>query len=131
MKTLLLDVENEKVEVIDIEPELSEFYRVLNCDCIDIVRRCINGKWFDVMCDDEGLLKDHPKWSALCGSLEVMLVGNLLFLHHDDEGNPFGLDDDEIRFLKSQILMISVRGQRPYPILTDCEYFQNSSKCEL
>ena len=51
MKFLLLDVKNEKVETVDIEPTLDEYYRLLDCRCIDIPSRIIGGRVFDIICD--------------------------------------------------------------------------------
>lgn len=40
---VLVDVEKETVSKIEIKDELDEFYRILNCSCIDIVSRRIGG----------------------------------------------------------------------------------------
>ena len=41
---VLLDVENKKVEAIEIADDLKKYYEVLNCTCIDIVQRRIGQK---------------------------------------------------------------------------------------
>ena len=126
MKFLLLDVKNEKVEAIDIEPTLDEYYRVLDCDIIDIPTRYIGGRKFDIICDDEALLKDDTKISAINRNGGAMLGGNLLFCHHDNEGNTVGLEDEEIEFLKDKIHVLSTRlFSDGYPMLTRCEFFSN------
>ena len=78
MKTILLNVYEEKVQIIDIEPTLDEYYKTLDCSCIDIVERKIGGKFYDVMCDDEGLFREPQKISAINDMGEPMFVGNLL-----------------------------------------------------
>lgn len=123
MKTILIDVKNERASIIDCKPELDEYYRHLDCDCIDIVMRKIGGKWFDVMCDDEGLFKAEPKMSAINDLGEPMLVGNLMFFHNDGEGNLVGLDDEDIEHLKKHIMrMYTRRYPAGYPMLVQCEY---------
>jgi len=99
MKMYLVDVENEKIGAIDIEPELDEYYRVLCCDTIDVATRSVGGKYFDIICDDEGLLKDRPKISLVDKHGKAMLVGNLLFCHHDENGETVGLEESELAFL--------------------------------
>lgn len=105
MKTLLLDAENREISVIDVEDDLDAFYEKLNCRCIDIPVRSIGGRYFDVMCDDEGLLKEDPVVSAI-GSNGVMLVGNLMFFHHDDEGNLVELSDEDISHIKKNLRVV-------------------------
>lgn len=123
MKTLLLDVYKEEVREIDIEAKLDEYYRVLDCTTIDIVERRIGGKWFDVMCDDEGLFREPQKISAINDFGSPMLVGNLMFFHNDGEGNLVGLDDADIEHLKKYIqTMYTHKFPKGYPMLTQCEY---------
>lgn len=123
MQTLLLNVFDENVRVMEINDELDEYYKLLNCSMIDIVSRKIGGKWFDIVCDDEGLLKDDPKISAINDMGEPMLVGNLIFLHNDGYGEMVGLDDADIKHLKDHIeVMCTVNHPFGYPMLTQCEY---------
>lgn len=123
MKVILLNVNDEKVEIIDIEPKLEAYYKALDCDCIDIVERKIGKKWFDIVCDDEGLLKERPKISAINDMGEVMLVGNLMFCKHDDEGDTVGLTDEEITHIQKYIQKISTTAfPKGYMMLTQCEY---------
>lgn len=90
LKAVLIDVYNEKVEIKDIEPELEEYYRLLDCTLVDIVTRKIGGKLFYIVCDEEGLYShgDDPRISALNSDYEPMLVGNLLVLGYSDDGEP-------------------------------------------
>ena len=121
MKTVLLDVYNEKVEVIDIDDELDAFYEKLDCNCIDIVTRRIDGMEFDIMCDDEGLFHDPRKLSAINDMGEPMLVGTLMFFHHDDEGDLVGLTDEAVEFIQDHIqTMYTGLYPQGYPMLTQC-----------
>lgn len=123
MKTLLLDVFSEKVEVIDVEDDLQAFYDRLDCTCIDIVQRKIGRKWFDVMCDDEGLFRDPQKISAIDNYGRPMLVGSLMFFHNDGEGNLVGLSDEDIKYIKDRIvIMCTHKYIKGYPMLTQCKY---------
>lgn len=127
MKTLLLNVNENKVEVIDIDDDLDAFYRALDCDWIDIVQRRIGGKLFDVMFDDEGLLKDGHKISAINDMGKARFVGNLMFFHNDGHGNLVGLEEDDIKHIQKYIKTMYTYNHpdnhpEGYLMLTQCEY---------
>ena len=64
MKMLLLDVKNREVKVV--EPNtLDDYYNLIGCRTIDIVRRWIGDVVVEIMIDDEGALVDNPKVSAI------------------------------------------------------------------
>lgn len=124
---VLVDVENEKVEAMEIEDELDSFYKILNCSCIDIVVRNIGGrhrKAFDIICDDEGLFKESPKISAVDNFGHTQLVGNLFITGTaDKEGNLTSLTELDVEYIKSKVLKMPTRKHpKGYPMLTQCEY---------
>lgn len=123
MKTILLNVIEEKVEAIDIEPELDAYYRTLDCSTIDIVERKIGRKRFDIMCDDEGLFRDPQKISAIDNLGRPMLVGNLMFFNNDGKGNLTELSDNDISYIMKRIIhMYTHQYPKGYKMLTQCEY---------
>ena len=123
MRTILLDVYKDEVRVLEIKPELEEYYKLIGCDCIDIADRKIGGKWFDVMLDDEGLFREDHKISAINDMGEPMFVGNLMFFHHDGEGNLVGLTDEDIDHLMKYIkTMYTWKHPEGYRMVTQCEY---------
>lgn len=123
MKTLLLNVEDNKVELLDVKGELNEYYEKIKCDCIDITMRKVAGKYFDIVCDDEGLFKESPRISAINDLGQPMLVGNLMFFHNDGEGNLTGLHDEDIRHLLNNIKhMYTRKYPEGYKMLVQCEY---------
>ena len=74
----------------------------------------------DIFADDEGLLKSDPKTTLIITDKEnrmkvlTALVGNLVFVSHDDEGNTLGLTDDQIKFIKDhlkQLFFFSPNGK--------------------
>ena len=74
----------------------------------------------DIFADDEGLLKANPKTTLIItdkkNRMKVLtaLVGNLIFVSHDDEGNTLGLTDDQIMFIKAhlkQLFFFSPNGK--------------------
>lgn len=123
---VLVDVKNKAFGAVNIPDELDVFYALLGCRCIDIVTRRIGGqqKAFEIICDDEFLLADSPKISAVDGRGGVQLCGNILIAGPADaEGDLTSLDEDDAASILSCIQLMRTRLYRePYPILTQCEY---------
>ena len=97
MEMLLIDVENNKVKVVDVDG-LGDYYKHIGCRCIDIVNPKIGNKRFEIICDDEGLFVENPKTSAITQSGRPMLVGNLLIASGtviDGELTPITANDVE------------------------------------
>lgn len=92
IKVKRIDEEIITAELITILDDLSDFYREIECHTIDIVERRFKGRLFDVICDDEALLKAEPGlptslWFGERGDLLEGLFGTLLLCHNDGEGN--------------------------------------------
>lgn len=125
LRGVLVDVEKETVSVVEIPDELDEFYRILNCSCIDIVLRRIGGrKRYNIVCDDEGLYKDPQKISAIDNMGQAQLVGNLFIVGGtDQDGNLLSLWDSDIMWILDKVIKIETRKfPAGYPMLTQCEY---------
>lgn len=89
--------------------ELDDYYKALKCDCFDIAHRKIggkDGKYFDIFVDDIGLFADSPIPSAIDGNGNVMLVGNLVFANHDNQGNTTSLSDQDIMLIRNNAVML-------------------------
>lgn len=121
---VLVDVEKGTWGIIEVENELDAFYKALGCRCIDITVRRIGNKIVEIICDDEGLLVDSPKISAISNLGEAQLAGNLLIVGRaDSEGNLTSLSADDACYIICKIrLMVTQKSQRPYPVVTQCEY---------
>lgn len=99
MARLLLFTGHEFKEVTC--DSLDDYYRYLECDTFDITSRNVGGKRFDIFVDDIGLFKD-ALITGVSPELEVMLVGNLIFANHDQEGNTTSLSDADIKLIKKE-----------------------------
>ena len=122
IKGILIDVLNEQVKVVTIEDELAEFYKILDCHTIDIVRRKIGNKWYTIVCDDEGLIRDNPKISAINNLGKIALVGNLFICNDKQDDDGTDLDDlsaEDIKYLMQRIhQMCTYQYPDGYPMLT-------------
>lgn len=104
IKVALLNPIKNSFNVIDIdENSLDDLYYNLECEYIDIVVRNVGGRQFDIVCDDEGLLKENPAVSAVDSKYNRMLVGNLIFAHHDSNGNLTGISLEEVEHLEENL----------------------------
>lgn len=66
---------------------------------VTVVERKIGDKYYDFWLDDEGLLKPENERivaGVLVDDATEFLVGNMLILKHDREGNSIGLTSKEI-----------------------------------
>lgn len=124
---VLVDVYNEKAQALEIEDELESFYKILDCSCIDIVRRRIGGRYknaFEIVCDDEGLFREPHKISAISNLGVAQLVGNIFITGTvDNDGNLTSLTEYDVSYVLSKVKKISTQKFiNGYPILTQCEY---------
>ena len=111
---VLVDVNAGTVKEATIEANLDSYYKALDCTCIDIVVRKLGPYRFDIICDDEGLFRDNARVSATDPVGQPMLVGNLFFCHHDDEGNLTSLHPDEVTFILSRVIRLKELGTRNF-----------------
>ena len=118
MKTIeafVIDVNKGTVYVAEFKT-VSDYCIRLNADMFDITRRRINGKIFDVFCDDEGLLKEDMKVSAFNSDGSVALVGNLIISKNDGFGNGVSLTDNDINLIiKSLRAVIDSESKEEWP----------------
>lgn len=106
-----------------VRHELRGYYDLLRCDLVDIVRRTIGGRTFDIICDDEGALKDDPRISAIDDYGRAMLVGALLVVRVDEEGNTVSLTAEELRHVARHVLKLGTRKHpEGMPMLTQVDY---------
>ena len=89
--------------VVEIPNSLDGYYKLLDCQTIDIVKRKIGGKYYDIVCDDEGLFADNALVSAVDGDNQPMLVGKLLICNDDGKGNEAGLTQEDILNIEANI----------------------------
>lgn len=115
MKVGIFDAKTRQFRVEDIKDDLETFYKIIDCDTIDIVTRYVNDVQFDIICDDEGLLKEDPIVTAVNMKLEPMLVGTLILAHHDGNGNLTDITDED-ELLQPIINMMGM--------IWPCEYFK-------
>jgi hypothetical protein len=104
---------------------LQAFYDTIHCvyDTIDIVSRKIGGKYFDVICDDDGLAREPHHCSAVDKEGDPMLVGSFLVANHDEAGETRSLTDEDIALIQKSVQHVCTRNlPMPHPIIVGMEY---------
>lgn len=106
IRGILIDVDMDHPILIEVEDQLEKYYDILNCRCIDIVTRKIGDKYFDIICDDEALLKGDPILTAISRDKKSYLFGNLLIVNSDNDGNLRSLSKDDIDTIYNDLLIV-------------------------
>jgi len=127
IKAYYVNPATNTAEARDIDPELDTYYRLLDCDTIDIVNRGFGRggrRRFDIICDDEGLYKTDPLISAIDDLGRPMLVGALLVTGvADDKGELTSLTDDDVRLLTRYTVHLGTRlHPKGWKMLTSMSY---------
>lgn len=109
-------------EVVQFEPKLEWYYKNLDCQCIDIVERQIDGVYYDFIVDDEGLLKEDFLPSCCDANGQTQLVNKVLICRHDGDGNEVGLTEEEARrIIEKHTAYAQYNGQTIH-LIADVEY---------
>ena len=90
--------ENDVAQTVRVEDDLQTYYDIIDCSCIDIVRRQIGNKMYAIVCDDEGLLTGKQFTIVYCEDDKWYqeIVGNVFICKSDDEGNLVSLDGSDV-----------------------------------
>lgn len=104
-------------ELMTINDTLSTYYDIIGCRCIDIVQRSFGGLGFDIVLDDEGLLKANEtgelptSWWQGEGYTPNYegLFGVLVLTHHDDQGNLTSVSPMELIAVQSASKIIPTK----------------------
>lgn len=108
IKGVLIDPDGGAT-IVELDKKLDAYYKTLDCRCIDIVRRTIGGRMFDIICDDESLLVDEPCPSAISLLGEVMMCGKLFVVQFDGKDDVQSLSDEEIAHVLSNVVKLRMR----------------------
>lgn len=108
IKGILIDVNKGTSEVKELDGSLQDYYKAINCDCIDIRTRWIDNEEFSFVIDDNGLLIDEDKIIPSTVSRkynEVEFVGNT-FICRRNGPDLVSLKESDIKLINSHIIDI-------------------------
>lgn len=124
LKGLLIkaDIEGNKIETKVMETsELRDFYKMLECSVIAITDRKIGDKSYNIVCDDEGLLKEEriPTFCSVNkeGLVNEFIVGNIFICNNEGEELIDLTDEDIKEILCHQTGFLTQNFQRIAPVI--------------
>ena len=108
MKVILLKQKAQKFEIMDIEDNLATLKSLIGCPSIDIFSRRIGGKYYEIVCDGEGLIKGSGI-TALDIVGTNILAGNLIITGGvDADGALTSLTDEDIERISENTINVPV-----------------------
>lgn len=124
MRAYFINSETDEHEAIDIEPTLEEYYRLIGCRCVDFIMRDIDDTPYNIILDDEGLLKPNrvtavSVHSDIWGNQEH-LAGNLLIFGVDPDDFEHGcksLTDNELLQIQCRMIDGIFADGSEHPVL--------------
>lgn len=97
---LLLKIGSQISEFIEFKSGVDFIKEKLEIDSpFTVIRRKIGSRYYDIFCDDEGLLKPDIKCCGLCKNYNEMLAGNIIIVREDDKQ----FDDEDYKNFMSNV----------------------------
>ena len=121
-RVFVLDVIQNEVRMVEVDEELDDFYEQLSCKVFDVAKRKVGDVYYDIYCDDMGLLKEDPVVSAIDQDGKPMLVGNLLLANHDDHGRTTSLSLKDVENIYRHIAVLRSPEKYSGQKVLVCEY---------
>lgn len=86
------------IEQANILDDLATYYGIIGCRTIDIVQRKIGKQWFDIICDDWGLIKaqENNELPTSIWPQSECLYGTLILAHHNNEGDLLSVEPNDL-----------------------------------
>ena len=84
------------VEVKEIGKKIEDYYAEIGTDCIDIQERAIDGKDYDIICDDEAFLKGNCVKTVQSKRGDDWSIVNAVIICRHHQGEEIGLTDIEV-----------------------------------
>lgn len=103
------------IKAVTIDKTLESYYKTLHCDLIEIPTYKFGGKSYDVICDEEGLIKGgQPVISAIDAAGKPALVGSLLIVNT----NCRSLSDADIERLDKCVRQVILQNRQTGALTT-------------
>ena len=118
----MVDVTRERnIREVEFVDTLENIYALLDVTCIDVAVRTIGNHRYDLVVDDEGLLKDGAIPSIFDSKQKPQLVGNVLIVNSNEEGDFTSLTEEQISDLKNHVGNIIVEDGI-IPVIVGADY---------
>lgn len=94
------------IKMSTINDTLETFYKIIDCDTIDIITRKIGDIYYKIICDDEALLKNNTKVTLIQKDRQEILLGNLIIcpINYDNEEELGSFNEQQQKSLFCKLL---------------------------
>ena len=107
MRVFVIDVNAGTYYTDDIQDDIKSYYKIIDCQLIDIAELEIDNTTFDVIYDDEGMfVKNGARPSVVDKNDNVKMVGTVIFCHANKNGDEIGLNDGDAATLNKYMLRV-------------------------
>ena len=103
----LIDVTRQmNARPVEFENNLENIYKLLDIDLIDVAVCRVGDKAYDFIVDDEGLLKAGAIPSVFDADGRPVLVGNVLVVNSNEDGDFTSLNDKDVENLCEHVKLV-------------------------
>jgi len=118
MRMFLLDTETQEAREVDIQADLESYYKILHCNLITVTERKINGLYYDIVADEEGLFKEEPTISAITEEGKAALVGSILIQRYNAEkGSAAELTPEDVNNIKKRVAIAENEAGKKFKVI--------------
>jgi hypothetical protein len=117
IKVFRIAEDKEFTGVIEIKKDLDSYYKAMDCELIDVVKVKLGSRQYDIIVDDEGLLKNDFVITAVDPSRERYLAGNILIAKYTGKGEFGSISEDDVENIKNNLLTRIVDDPRLAPVI--------------
>lgn len=105
MQALLIT--RKEVKVVETSGHYEDLKKLIGIESpITITERKIGDKYYDLWVDDEGLLKSDSHIQGCCLNAKELLMGNIIILSSNEQGESIGLSNSDIENIKKHIMVL-------------------------
>jgi hypothetical protein len=117
IKVYRIAEDKEFTGVIEIRKDLDSYYKAMDCELIDVVQVKLGSRKYDIIVDDEGMLKPDFVITAVDPTLERYLAGNILIAKYTGNGNFGSISETDIKNIENNLLKRIVDDNRIAPVI--------------
>lgn len=111
--TLLIDANHRNAKMVSVNEKLSEYYKLLDCEHIDIASYRIGNKYFDFIYNDDGFTSSKNP-TVLDVNNNPLLVGSILICNSLETAEGIvesSLTSDDVKLIQKYLKAIKVNGK--------------------
>lgn len=100
MKVIVIDPARDAAEVVETPGGLDEWYRLIHCRIVQLCRRRIGGRYYDIVADEEALYNGPAYVTGIDEAGRPQLIGALAICRNMDGE---GLAEEDIKEIMASV----------------------------